>query len=198
MILEKNRNKIIISIAFVVLIIGYMFCILSYTNNNRENEKKTEYLSVSWNYNYSDIEEMSGDSDLIALATVQGKESVIIEDGIPYTVYSVKVDTPIYNSEKDQIFSVYMTGGETEEKIVEVIDDPLLKPNEKMLVFCKENPDGTYRILSGPQGRLIYANGKLNSLNVADAKVRQANPFSNIEVKNADADSMIAKIKEYI
>ena len=69
---------------------------------------------------------------------------------------------------------------------------------KKMLVFCKENPDGTYRILSGPQGRLIYVNGKLNSLNVADAKVRQANPFSNIEVKNADADSMIEKIKEYI
>ena len=91
-----------------------------------------------------------------------------------------------------------MTGGETEEKIVELNDDPLLKPGDEILVFCKENADGTYRIISGPKGRLIYNNGKLNSLNVVNSRVKQANPYSNIIVNNADADTLIAEIKGYV
>lgn len=194
---KRMRKYLILPSAFIIFIIGCIFSLLNYNGNSIE--KKTEYLSASWSYNYSDIEEMSKNSDLIALVTVQKKESMIVQDEIPYTIYSVRVNTPVYNSEKNQIFSIYMTGGETEEKIIEIEDDPLLKPNEKMLIFCKKNPDGTYQILNGSQGRLIYADGKLNSLNVTNAtRVRQANSFSNITVRNADADMMIQEIKEYI
>lgn len=94
--------------------------------------------------------------------------------------------------------SICMTGGETEDNIIEIADDPLLQIGDEILVFCKENPDGTYQIISGPQGRLIYDNGKLNSLNVANTQVKNANSFSNIVVKNAEADTLIAEIKGYV
>ena len=42
--------------------------------------------------------------------------------------------------------------------------------NVEILVFCKENADGTYRILGGPQGRLVYDDGTLNSISTVLAQ----------------------------
>ena len=91
-----------------------------------------------------------------------------------------------------------MTGGETKDKIVELIDDPLLQVDDEILVFCKKNPDGTYQIMSGPQGRLVYENGRLSSLNTTNSRVKEVNTFSNINIQNEDAASLIEEIKGYI
>lgn len=155
-------------------------------------------MNASWGYNYRDIEEIAKASDLIALVHVNGVENTFIENEIPYTTFSVSVITPIYNTNKDDEFIIYMTGGETEKQILEFADDPLLQKNDEILVFCKKNTDGTYRIISGPQGRLIYENGKLNSLNVINEQVRTANSSSNIMVKNANVDDLITEIKGYV
>lgn len=160
--------------------------------------KETEYLSASWAYNYRDIEEISQVSDLIALVRVAGVKSTVVENGIPFTIFSVDVITPVYNTAENDSFTIYMTGGETKEKIVEIIDDPLLQTGDEILVFCKLNPDGTYRIISGSQGRLIYANGKLSSLNSVNPRVAEANSFSSIRVDNVDAVVLIDEIKGYI
>lgn len=96
----------------------------------------------------------------------------------------------------DRIALVTVQG--VENTVVEIDDDPLLQTGDKILVFCKENTDGTYRTLSGSQGRLIYSDGKLNSLNAVSAKVREANSYSNILVQNADAEALIQEIKEYV
>lgn len=189
----KHKKVVMCCVAVLVATLGIVFCA-----NFIDSEKETQYLSASWNYNYRDIEEISQSSDLIALVSVQNVENTEIQQSIPYTTYSVKVETPVYNSEENQEFSIYMTGGETEDKIIEIADDPLLQAGDEILVFCKENPDGTYQIISGPQGRLIYDNGKLNSLNVVNTRVREANSFSNIVVQNVDADALIAEIKSYV
>lgn len=189
----KHKKVIMCCVAVLVATLGIVFCA-----NFIDSKKETQYLSASWNYNYRDIEEISQSSDLIALVSVQNVENTEIQQSIPYTTYSVKVETPVYNSEENQEFSIYMTGGETEDKIIEIADDPLLQAGDEILVFCKENPDGTYQIISGPQGRLIYDNGKLNSLNVVNTRVREANSFSNIVVQNVDADALIAEIKSYV
>lgn len=108
------------------------------------------------------------------------------------------MDTSIYNSNENQVFSIYMTGGKIQDKIVEVKDDPLLNAGDKVLVFCKKNSDGTYHILGGPQGRLVYENGKFNSLNVVNTRVKQSNTSSNIVIENEDAATLINEIKGYI
>lgn len=165
---------------------------------SRKKEKPIEYLTSSWGYNYGDIEEISLASDLIALIKVNDIESTTVNNGIPFTIFSVDVIEPIYNTNAGESISIYMTGGETADKIVEIEDDPLLQKKEECLVFCKKNPDGTYQILSGPQGRLLYQDGKLSSLNMVNDRVAKANPYSNIEIFQADAKEMIDEIKTYV
>lgn len=189
-----KKKKTIFGIALLlVLTIGAGIFVL-----NRKNAKETEYLSASWSYNYRDIEEISQASDLIALVRVDGVENTTVEFGIPYTTFSVDVIIPIYNAKEGDSFTIYMTGGETEEKIMEIVDDPLLQEDEEILVFCKQNPDGTYQIISGPQGRLVYSDGKLNSVNVVNTRAAEANAASNIKVRNADAGTLIEEIKGYL
>lgn len=190
-----SKNKKMITVLAIVLV-SATACMLSACADG-EPTKAEEYLSASWNYNYGDVKEMSQNSDLIALVTVLETKVTMERGVIPYTIFTVNVDTPVYNSEKNQHFSLRMIGKETDDRIIAIEDDPLLRPGDKLLVFCKKNTDGTYRTLSGSQGRLIYDNGKLNSLNVVDERVGKLNPFSNIMVENADAYSLIAEIKEY-
>lgn len=189
-----KKKKAIFTIALLfVLTVGTGIFVL-----NRKTPKETEYLFASWSYNYRDLEEISQASDLIALVRVEGAENTSVEYGIPYTTFSVNVVTSIYNAEEGDSFLIYMTGGETEEKIMEIIDDPLLREDEEILVFCKQNPDGTYQIVSGPQGRLVYSNGKLNSINVVNTRAAGVNAASNIKVQNADADTLMEEIKGYM
>ncbi|HIQ99580.1 MAG TPA: hypothetical protein IAB23_07900 [Candidatus Scybalocola faecavium] len=90
----KYKN-IFIALAFVFIAgLGIVFYATSVNKN-----KEIQYLSASWEYNYSDIEEISQSSNLIALVSVESIEDSFVQQSIPYTVFSVNVDTPIYNSE---------------------------------------------------------------------------------------------------
>ena len=192
-----TRNK---KMTFVILsaFIAIFAVVALINSNNRPREKEVRYLSASWEYNYRDIEEITKDSDLIALVTVQGVEDTLVESNTPYTIFAVEVSTPIYNSVEGECFFIYMTGSETKDRIVELIDDSLLQKGDEILVFCKKNPDGTYQIMSGPQGRLVYEDGKLSSLNTTNSRVKEVNTFSNINIQNADADLLIEEIKGYL
>jgi|LFRM01.2.fsa_nt_gb hypothetical protein len=190
-----KKTEKITSIAVLVLI---AVVISSTFLGNNFNKKETEFLSASWFYNYRDIEEISQASDAIALIKVDGVvDSYDVQD-IPITEYKVDVVTSVYNTNKGDTFTIVMTGKETNDKIIEVNDDPLLQKGEEFLVFCKKNTDGTYRIISGPQGRLAHSNGKLSSLNAVDARVKAENPYSNITVVNADVNELISQIKSYV
>lgn len=167
-------------------------------NDVRDMEKETEYLPASWSYHYEDLKELSQASDLIALVTVREAGGTTVESGVPYTVFPVTVIRPVFGSEKDQVFSIYMTGGETEDRIVEVEGDPLPQPGDEMLVFCAENPDGTFRILGGSQGRLICEDGKFRSPDAAGRKSGQAEVFSGIVAEDADVDALIREIGKYL
>lgn len=186
--IKKRRITIVLLIA--------LFSVIYF--NIKKKTKESHYISASWEYNYEDIQEISQDSDFIAIISVNTSEKTELNESIPYTIFSASVITPIYNAKENQEILIYMTGGETKDGMIEVEDDPLLLDGEEALVFCKENADGTYRILSGPQGRLLYENGKLNSLNVVNSRVRQANSFSNIVIQNVDADILIDEIKNYV
>lgn len=190
-----KKTEKITSIAVLVLI---AVVISSTFLGNNFNKKETEFLSASWFYNYRDIEEISQASDAIALIKVDGVvDSYDVQD-IPITEYKVDVVTSVYNTNKGDTFTIVMTGKETNDKIIEVNDDPLLQKGGEFLVFCKKNTDGTYRIISGPQGRLAHSNGKLSSLNAVDARVKAENPYSNITVVNADVNELISQIKSYV
>ena len=85
-----------------------------------------------------------------------------------------------------------------EDYIMEVEDDPLIRDGEEFLVFCKQNKDGTFRVVSGPQGRMVYEDGKLSSLNTENSNARKTNVYMNIHINNVDAETLIDEIKEYL
>lgn len=189
-----KKNKTII-FSTIILAAGIIAVIVA---SNIKPQKEIEYMHASWEYNYEDIKEISQASDLIALVKVNNIEECTIDSGIPFTKFSVNITSSIYNPDNINDFIINMTGGETEDKIIEIEDDPLLETGDEFLAFCKKSEDGIYYILSGSQGRLIYSNGKLNSLNAIDKRIAEANQFSNITVKNADAEKTINEIREYV
>lgn len=191
----KKKSFIVItaiSLVFTIIAVGII------SNSFKTSKKEIKSLSASWTYNYADIEELSKNSDLIALVKVDGAKNTEETNGILFTEFKVDIIESIYNAENMESFVIYMTGGENDDLIMEITDDPLMQSDEEFLVFCQKNSDGTYTILSGQQGRLVYENGVVNSLNVTNSKVREANPYSNIEIQNADYKELVEEIKGYV
>lgn len=207
-------KKIYIPASIVAIIVLCAFGIISISNKKTNNTSTSEnsnqnvsnenknvdvtYLSASWAYNYGDINEISNDSDLIAIIHVNKLINTTMANDIPYSTYEVEVKNPIYGCEVGDTFPIFMTGGNTEGKLVEIMDDPLLEAGQEFLVFTQKNNDGTYKILSGPQGRLKYKDGKLNSLQFVNENVRKNNPYMNIEINNEDANTIIKEVKDDI
>ncbi len=189
--MKKSNVKILVTIVLILLI-------LTACNHSSANTNK-EYMSVSWSRSYADIEELSENSDLIALVSVLGVEKTGLQGGVPYTVFNVETLTPVYHTDQGETFYVYMTGGERNGTVVEIVDDPLLQIGEEYLVFCKKNPDSTYQILGGPQGRFLHESGKLNSLGVINEQVGESSTIADIlKIKDADAAALIEEIKGYL
>lgn len=173
--------------------------VVSTIGTNKENvPKNKEYLSASWVYNYSDLEEMTKDSDMIALVREDKLLETYEEGGLPFSEYQMQVVEPILGVNQNEEITILMTGGEVEDYIMEVEDDPLIRDGEEFLVFCKQNKDGTFRVVSGPQGRMVYEDGKLSSLNTENSNARKTNVYMNIHINNVDAETLIDEIKEYL
>lgn len=159
---------------------------------------KTILMSASWSYNYSDLEDLTQNSDLIALVSVDDSTSYITPDGIPMTNYSVLITTSIYGCSEDEVIDIVMTGGPKDGAIYEIADDPLMNMQDNFIIFARENNDGTYTILSGPQGRMSVDNGLVSSLNVSNPQVRLYNSGSNISFSSVPLDDFIAEILSYV
>ena len=155
-----------------------------------------EYITSSWSRSYADVEDLASNCDVIALVKVKKVMETVVQTGIPFTTFQVEVLFPVYNMNEGDEFAIFMTGGVKDGITVEVEDDPLLQIGEECMVFCKENPDGTYQILSGPQGRYLHQNGKLNSLSVVNDRIREKSIISKIiTVKDMDLSDMISQVK---
>ena len=115
---------------------------------------------------------------------------------IPFSTFEVQVIDPIYGCEDGETFPIIMTGLQNDKEKIEIIDDPMLEVGQKFLVFTRKNEDGTYKILSGPQGRLEYKDGELNSLQFVNSNVRENNKDMNIKIKNVKAETLTNEIKD--
>lgn len=150
---------IIILVLGIILMGIVVFC----------NRTKIVPLSASWAYRYKDVQELTSNSDIIALIKVD-KLSETIERKVPASIYQVTVLDGIKGCRADEKLYVYMTGGKVGRELFEVESDPLMKKGQQFLIFARENEDGTCTILGGPQGRFVYRNGRLNSLEGAFAE----------------------------
>lgn len=189
-----KRIKISLLLSVIAVFLLCLVVFITYANK-RTKPEKVSFLSASWAQNYADINEITKDSDLIALIHVNDLLSEEQDDNLPFSIFEVEVIEAVYGCETGDKISIYMTGGNIGEKRFEIRDDPLLEKGQEFLVFTKKNEDGTYRILSGPQGRLEYKDGVLNSLQFVNDRVKQYNTSMNICVQNQDAKTLMNDIR---
>lgn len=172
----------IVSAALAAVVFAAVFLVMG---NQRSEERVL--MSASWSYHYSDLEELTRNSDLIALISVEDANSYITGDGIPMTNYTVTIDTPIYGCIENDSVSLVMTGGSKDGVLFEIDDDPLMDIHDNFIIFARQNDSGTYTILSGPQGRMSIENGFVSSL-----------IGSSISVQDVPLDDFIAEIQSYL
>lgn len=192
-----QSKKVILPISIIATVFICAIGIFIYSKYNNV-DTEVSYLSASWDYNYADINEISKASDLIALIRVNKQISEVEKNKLPFSIFEVEVIEPVYGCDVGDTISIYMTGGNINGKKLEIEDDPLLEKGQEFLVFTQKNNDGTYKILSGPQGRLEYKDKKLNSLQVVNDRVKQSNKSMNIKIENKDSELLINEIKKIV
>jgi len=130
-------------------------------------------IMVNW-AGYSSLQTLTENSRLIILGYVNGPAYSGI-DGIPYTEYAVTVEKFIKIPEENEFYEpdtqeiiihVAMFGAETIDSIYESRMNPLLKPNERVILFLN-GPDknGNYGF-PGPYGRYHVIQNRVYSLDV--------------------------------
>lgn len=178
----------------VCAVCGYLLvsALIRYNNANKE----TIYLTASYSYNYVSVEELCEASDLVAAIRVTDTADFYETiDNIPMSEYQAAVLDAAQKDFDELDISIKMTGGISKSgRRMEIADDPLMEVGDEYLVFLKENQDGTYRILGGPAGRLIYnkKNNTATSLCIADSAVAKANPNIGVQVKDESVEDIFA------
>lgn len=186
--MKVKKLSIILSVC-VIAVLSFGFI----KGLNISSSSPINYMDVSWNYSFKDINELTDKSDLIALVKITGVNKEFQQDDIDFTEYNATVEQPIANSTINQNIILYMTGVNNSTRHFEVKDDPLPNKGDKFLIFAKKNSDGTYSILGGPQGRLSYKDGKINSLNHITDRVG----INNINIYNEDFLQLKQQIQEH-
>lgn len=155
------------------------------------------YMSTSWHYGYSSIEEMTQSSDIVAIIKVTGAESTL-DSGIHFTNYTAQVKQLICGNDEKEI-KVHMTGGIDESKklIYEFDDDPLMQTGDEFLIFARKNQDETYTILTGPQGRYVVKDDCLYPLNDGTVMVKSAKERSKISADGENIENFAELVKSY-
>lgn len=195
----KKQLKVLIVLCLIVVVFDLAACSSKNTADLSKYEKI--HFNASWTYNYADVHELVDNSDLAAYVKITGMENddTYKAYGIDLTIYTAEIRESLLGRANGSI-QIVMTGKIDEEgkKIYEIVDDPLMKIGEEFFVFAKANEDGTYTILSGPQGRFEIINNMVYSLNVSNEQVAKHNAGSNIIVDKQPKEEFYAQIKEYV
>lgn len=190
-------------LAAVVVAIGALLGILFFVIGQKQSPEYI-YISASWIYGYADVADLTVHSDIIALIHVNELDSS--QGGkAPSSIYSVTVKEGLLGCESGDELHIFMSGARVDNQIYETTTDPLMQKNQEFLIFAQKNADGTCTVLGGPQGRLLYKNGKVNSLhnttlphvNRMSATTEEASRYEGIvDVLNQSYDEIKAEIQE--
>ncbi len=155
-----------LAIAFIAVAAGTAF--LSASRGGADATATSGKIYASWPVLYHDLGSLKQAADLAVLGTVTGTPSTTIDQGLPFTDFNVRVERVLHDSAHRLVgtsVTVHQTGGLFNGKQVEVEDDPLLRPGERVVVFLHEYRPGSYFIIGGPSGRFRVQNGVVTPIN---------------------------------
>lgn len=186
---SKLNSKLFPFLIFVTIIAAFSY----YLVDNDNAKPKTEYMTASWVYGYSNIKELVAESDLVALIQIEGTDEEWELSSLPHTNYKATILNSIINKKNEENnILITMTGVSNETKHMEIEDDPLLQKGEQFIIFARKNDKNTYTILGGPQGRFKNINGKLYSMKYVSDRVN----WGNIDINGETLDSFKTKVQE--
>lgn len=198
---KNNTKRIIAGYCFLLMLVSFTACSGQKGELSRYNGYEKVSLSASWAYNYGSVQELAKSCDLAAYVTIKDMkpDNRYSSYGITTTIYTAEISESIYGEQKGDI-QIIMTGGirDSEKKIYEVTDDPLMQINDEYFIFAKKNEDGTYTILSGSQGRFEIVDETVYSLNVCNDQVKKSNLDSNIKIDGQSKEEFYTQIKDIV
>ena len=125
--------------------------------------------NTSWAYGYADLRELASACDIAALISVSSLEEYTLS-GLLKTKYSAIVKKSFWGSIEGDEIKILMTGGSSDSQTVLSIDDPPMQVGDEFIIFTRKKNDGTYTILSGPQGRFTLDDGYVSSLEITGSR----------------------------
>lgn len=191
------KNHLKQSVAIIAGITGLSLLMTGCSKKTSMEDFEKVSMSASWAYGYGSIKEMTQSSDIVAIIKVTGAESML-NSGIHFTNYTARVKQLICGNDEKEI-KVHMTGGvdDTNKKIYELNDDPLMQIGDEFLIFARKNQDETYTILTGPEGRYVVKNGCVYPLNDETVTVKSAKERSKISADGENIEDFAELIKSY-
>lgn len=191
------KNHLKQSSAIIAGIMGLSLLMTGCSKKISMEDYERAYMSASWHYGYSSIEEMTQSSDIVAIIKVANSECKS-QNGTLYTTYTAQVEQLICGNDEKEI-KVYMTGGIDESKklIYEFDDDPLMQTGDEFLIFARKNQDKTYTILTGPQGRYVVKDDCVYPLNDETVTVKSAKERSKISADGENIEDFAELVKSY-
>ena len=121
---------------------------------------------------YQDLASLKRDSDVAIRATVVSTSQFQVPgSNIPTTRAEVQVTRILFSKQTSRLsvgttVGVIQTGGSVNGSVVEVNEDPLFVPGEKMILFLHFIADNNYYVKGGPSGRFeVGSDGRVRSVN---------------------------------
>ncbi len=155
----REKHVYTISAILILCSIGSLFV----------NTQIQHNIQASWSYAYSDVQELADKSDLI----IKGKviSSVTLENefsnnDLIFTSHTVEVIEVVKGYVETKNIEIYQTGGETKNVFSSVVDDPLFKEGDIMVLFLRKSDTvvNRYIVLGGPQGRFMVNDDAVYSM----------------------------------
>ena len=126
------------------------------------------------------------------MADIAYDDQVDITDKVcPLTFVKAKV--AIEELDDGEVLAIRMNDGEPVQNVPRS-----MKEQGHKILKLEDNEDGTYTILSGPQGRFEIIDNMVYSLNVSNEQVAKYNLDSNITISKQSKDDFYAQIKESV
>lgn len=113
--------------------------------------------SSSWARNFKTLEGLVGASDIIVVGKINGDCATLIPGGdVMATAFQLDIERVLKDyKQRDKLSSLVLrqTGGITQEKVFEMIGDPLFKKDQRVILFLREFAPGNVSVVGGPNRR---------------------------------------------
>lgn len=121
-------------------------------------------LRSSWAENYRSLAALTHGADLIVVGEI-GRPLATITEGAPIaTEFELKIDRLIKDHRQRGALDALVlrqTGGATFTRRVEMVGDPLVQKNQRVILFLREFDTGKVYVIGGPNGRFHIEQGRV-------------------------------------